>query len=66
MLFKVWIDRSQLQYFISTEVDRNTPWLQVSWETHMVPNRDTCQVEKDKLERYFKISKHHLISRREK
>ena len=36
MLFKVQIDRSQTQYFISTEVDRNTPWLQVSSGTHMV------------------------------
>ena len=25
MLFKVQIDRRQPQYFISTEVDRNTP-----------------------------------------
>ena len=30
MLLKVRIDRSQPQYFISTEVDRNAPWRQVS------------------------------------
>ena len=36
MLFKVQIDLSQPQYFISTEVDRNTTWRQVSSGTHMV------------------------------
>ena len=36
MLFKVQIDRSQPQYIISTEVDRNTPWRQVSSGTHIV------------------------------
>ncbi len=35
MLFKVQIDQIQPQYFISTEVDRNTPWRQVSSWTHM-------------------------------
>ena len=39
MLFKVQIDRSQPQYFISTEVDKNTPWRQVSSGTHMVQNQ---------------------------
>ena len=29
MFLKVGIDQRQLQYLISTEVDRNTPWLQV-------------------------------------
>ena len=31
MLFKVQIDRSQSQYFISTEVDRNTPLKVISF-----------------------------------
>ena len=38
MLFRVQIDRSQPmqpQYFISTEVDRNTAWRQVSSGTHI-------------------------------
>ena len=33
MFFKVRIDQSQPQYFISTEVDINTPWRQVSSRT---------------------------------
>ena len=36
MLLSVRTERRQPQYFISTEVDRNTPWRQVSLGTHMV------------------------------
>ena len=38
-------NRSQPQYLVSIEVDRNTPWLQVSSGTHLVNIRDTCQME---------------------
>ena len=48
MLFKVQIDRSQPHYFISTEVDRNTPWRHVSSETRMPSG-------KNKLERDSKF-----------
>ena len=34
--FKVQTDRSQPQYFISTEIDRNTPCRQLSSVTYMV------------------------------
>ena len=37
MLLKVRIDRSQPQYLISTEIDRNTNW-RLIWSTR----RDTC------------------------
>ena len=64
MLFKVWIDRSQPQYFISTEVDRNTPWRQVSSGTHMVHQQRHMPSGKNKLKQDFKISKQHLKSER--
>ena len=41
MLFNVRIDRIKPQYFISTEVDRNTHWRQVSSETHGGPRAQT-------------------------
>ena len=56
------MDRIQPQYFISTEVDRNTPWRQVSSGTRMVHQQRHMPSGKDKLERDFQISKHHLIS----
>ena len=65
MLFKVQIDRSHPQYFIPTEVDRNTPWLQVSSGTHMVHQQRHMSSLKNKLERDFQISKQYLISQRE-
>ena len=64
MIFKVRIDRSQLQYFISTEVDRNTPWRQVSSGTRMV-HQQRHMPSGETLERDFQISKHHLKSQRE-
>ena len=51
MLFKVQIDQSQPQYFISTEVDRNTPWRQVSSGTNMVHQQRHTPSGKNKLER---------------
>ena len=56
----------QPEYFISTEVDINTHWLQVSSGTRMVhQQRHICQVEFF-LERDFQISKHHFkISQKE-
>ena len=51
MLLKVWIDRYQPQYLISTEVDRNTPWS---------TSRDTMLSGKNTIERDFQLSKHHL------
>ena len=59
--FKVRIDWNQPQYFISTEVDRNTAWRQSSVLGDF--RIDTCQ-EEFFLERDFPISKHHLISQR--
>ena len=56
MLFKVQIDRSQLQYFISTEVDRNTPWWQVSSGTRMVHQQRHMPSAKNKLERDFQVT----------
>ena len=58
-------DGSQPQYFISTEVDRNNPWQNVSSGTHMVHWQRHMPSGKNKLERYFQISKHHFISRSE-
>ena len=63
MLLKVRIDDSKPQYFTSTEVDRNIPLRQVSSGTQ-VPQAET-HGGKNKLERDFPISKHHLISQRE-
>ena len=60
MLFRVRIDRNQPQYmyFISTEVDKNTPWRQVSSGTHMVHQQTHKPSGKNQLERDFQISKH--------
>ena len=58
ILLKVRIDRSQLQYLISTEEDRNSPWRQVSSGTHMVHQQKHMPSGKNKL---VKINKHHLI-----
>ena len=41
MLLKVWIDRIQPQYFNSIEIDRNTPWRQVSSGTQYGPPAET-------------------------
>ena len=65
MLFKAQSDRRHPQYFISTEVDINTPWRQLSLGTHMVHQQRHMLSGKNKLERDFQISKHHLISQRE-
>ena len=54
MLLKVQIDRSQSQYFISTEVRHKYG-----------PPAETHAKWKNKLELDFEISKHHLISQRE-
>ena len=66
MIFKVHIDRSKPQYFISTEVyvDRNTHWRQVSSGTHNHgPPVETLADNKIiKLERNFQISKHLIIN----
>ena len=58
MLFKVKIDRSQPQYFISTEVNRNIPWRQVSSGIHMVHMPSVTKI-RTKLQ----ISKHHRDSK---
>ena len=50
--------RSEPQYFISTEVDRNTPWRQVSSGTHMIHQQRQMPSGKNKLERDFQISKY--------
>ena len=63
MLFKVQIDLSQPQYFISTEVDINTPWRQVSAGIHMVHQQIQMPSGKNKLR--LQISKHQKISKRE-
>ena len=55
MLFNVQIDRNQPQYFISTEVDINTPWRQVSPGTRMVHQQRHMPRGKNKLERDFKL-----------
>ena len=47
---KVQIDRIQPQYFISTEVDRNTPLRQVSSGTRMVHQQRHMPSGKNKLE----------------
>ena len=53
MFFNVQIDRSQPQYFISTEVVRNTPWRQVSSGTQYDPSAEAQW--KNKLERDSKL-----------
>ena len=45
------------QYFTSREVDRNTPWRQVSLGTHMVHHQRHMPIEKNKLERDFQKRK---------
>ena len=50
MVFKVQIEWSQPQYFMST-VDRNTPWRQLSSRTGMVQQQSHMQSGKNKLER---------------
>ena len=55
MLLKVRIDRSQPQYFISTEVDRNIPWRQVSSGTHMINQQRHMPSGKNTFERDFQI-----------
>ena len=50
---------------ISSELDRNTPWQQVSSWTHMIQHQRRIPSGENKLERDFPISKHHLISQRE-
>ena len=57
MLLKVGIDQSQPQYFISTEVDMNTLWRQVSSWTHVVHQKRHMPGGKNKLERDFQIVK---------
>ena len=59
------IDQSQPLFFISTEVDRNTPWRQsVLRDSHGPPTETHAKWAKQ-LERDFLIIKHHLISQRE-
>ena len=55
MLFKAQIDRSQPQFFIPTEVERNTPWRQVYSATHMVHQQRHKPSGKNKLERVSKL-----------
>ena len=59
------LKKCQPQYFISTEVDRNATGRQMSSGTHVVHQQRHIPSGKNKLERDFKISKHHLISQRE-
>ena len=55
----------QPQYFISTLVDRNTHWRQVSAGTRMVHQQIYMPSGKNQLERDFQIIKHLLASQRE-
>ena len=57
-LLKVRINRSQTQYFISTEVDSNSPWPQGSSGTHMVEHQRHMPSGKNKLEPDFQIMKY--------
>ena len=58
-------DRSKpTAVFHITEVDRNTPWRHVSSGNHMIQQQRHMPSGKHKLDRYFQITKQHLISRK--
>ena len=59
-----WMVPSRI-FLISAEVDRNTHWRHVSAGTYMVHQHKDISSGKNKLERDFQISKHHIFSKRE-